>query len=374
MKQLLKVYFTILFCFLTLPLHAQLEKTALAMLGSPVDPASIGRGGAGAAHSDLLSGVSVNPAHVHQLNEWESFYNQQFFGSALVPNLRYFMAGGAYRLSEKDVVGATVRRFGFGIPVSNLGNTGPGDTYEMSIALIYGRQISRRFSTAVNLQYLRNSRGDIISLADPDQSQSINSFAVDLGFLFKGLWTGSTIEVDLPVNPELADMQKRAVGNGWNFGLSLLNFGPRIAYIDEAQSDPLPLTIQLGTTWYALRSPLLTIDGHADFQKLLLSFENSRAESPFDAIVNGWKDKTLKEGTYHFGADFMLFSVFLLQYGHIFAPGQVREDYRHTNSFGLAVQTRYFSVHFSKWLENASQSITNDNNYLLGVTFGEIEL
>ena len=351
--------------------QAQLETTAFPMFGSPIDGASVGRGGAGVAYAEVLSSISLNPAHILQIKRWESFYDQQFFGSSGVPGLNYFMAGGAYRLTDKDIVGATIRRFGFTVPSDNTGN---GGSFDMSIGLLYGRQLTPRLSAAVNVQFLRRSVGTFVNFADPEQSLAANSVAADVGLVFSGLLKASTISLDLPLNPELADMEKQESQSGIALGVSLLNFGPRVSLIDGSESDPLPLMLSTGITYHVLTSPVVRLDAHADFQKLLLDSDGTIPKAAHKALFSSWRGKPFKESSYHFGADMMLFSVFLLQYGHIYDPSQPQEGFQHTNSFGIALQTRYFSIHYSQWLEDAPQSIINDNNYLLGITFGELEL
>ena len=177
--------------------------------------------------------------------------------------------------------------FGFNVTFFNLGEqtrTGErGDvlgefrSYDMALSGAYGAQIGTNMSAGIGLKFIYShlaNKGAGIEQGDGTGS----SFAADLGFLWKP-------------------------ASGLSFGAALRNLGPKIAYIDAAQADPLPQHIVVGVAYEVMDT---------QYNDLLLSFDLYKpliADGSFVSnLATAWADEGLsnefKEMDLHVGGEY----------------------------------------------------------------------
>ncbi len=130
---------------------------------------------------------------------------------------------------------------------------------------------------------------------------------------------------------------------GLDASLVVQNVGPNITYVDQAQSDPLPMTVRLGAAYQILDSPL---------NKLLVSAEASKILANEDGLltrfVTGWEN--FDETIYGLGAEYTYLDLISLRGGYFLdQAGEVVGP-----SFGAGIQ------------------YTFDNRYKLTADFGMI--
>jgi hypothetical protein len=112
-------------------------------------------------------------------------------------------------------------------------------SWEGSFGGSFAMSLGDNVGVGMALKYIR------VSLAPADVTQdnvegSATSFGVDVGALWK-----------LP-------------HQHLNFGFAVTNMGPDLSFIDQEQSDPLPITARLGTAWTPISD---------DISNLLLTFD-----------------------------------------------------------------------------------------------------
>ena len=133
------------------------------------------------------------------------------------------------------------------------GNTlGTFSSYDFALAAIYGGQISKNMLAGISMKVIRSNLSSVG--AGIEKGKGIGtSFAVDVGFLYH-------------------------ITRKLNFGLSLRNMGPEIAYIDASQADPLPQNLMFGVAYKVLESQyndlLLALDLYKPPGEDLISFIN----------------------------------------------------------------------------------------------------
>jgi hypothetical protein len=154
---------------------------------------------------------------------------------------------------------------------------GTFSSYDLALSVAYGSAISEKMSAGMGLKFIRSNLAD--QGAGIERGKGVgNSFAADLGLLWK-------------VTPTL------------NFGAALRNLGPKIAYIDASQADPLPQHIVLGASYKVLDS---------EYNEVLLSLDVYKpliAEGSFASnLVKAWADEALsdefKEMDLHAGGEY----------------------------------------------------------------------
>lgn len=360
-------------CFVSFSLNAQNLFTALDFLKWPIDPVAIGRGESGTASAAGVQSLTFNPAHVNQLQSYQVFYNRQSFGEHVVSDFSYFMAGAAYRLKEEHTLAIYWRRFGFG----ETFRTDPlwvfnekFEPYDMSLGLVYGRRFGENLFGGVTLKYLRSFLGSF-----RDEDITANSWAFDLGINRVNLFPSLTFKPSGTVNSEfIKKIQKPNRFQGLNIGAALLNAGPRIAYIDERQADPIPQRLRVGIAYQAVSSEIFGLQALFDFEKELVHKDEGKmkADPFYKAWFTGWEGKTFKEAIYHFGIEVQLISIVNFRYGYRYEPLQEYFD-KGVSTLGFSVDTKYASLHYGKWIDKDNISALIRGSYVIGVSVGNIK-
>lgn len=159
-------------------------------------------------------------------------------------NITFFNLGEQTRTGERGDVLGTFR------------------SYDMALSAAYGAQISATMSAGIGLKFIYSrlaNQGAGIEQGDGTGS----SFAADLGFLWR------------PVP-------------SFSLGAALRNLGPKIAYIDAAQADPLPQHIVVGMAYEVMDT---------QYNDLMLSFDLYKpliADGSFASnLAKAWADEGL---------------------------------------------------------------------------------
>jgi hypothetical protein len=178
--------------------------------------------------------------------------NLAFMYSPLVPDLasdvNYQFLGYTSPAGKSGVWGVHLIYLSYGksIATDTEGNTLREFTsWEGGLAASYGMTFGENVGAGITLKYIR------VALAPADVTQdnvegSGSSFAVDVGSMWK--------------------LPRQHV----NLGLSVVNMGPDIAFIDREQSDPLPFTGRLGVAYTPLHDDVSNLIVTADLEQSLV--------------------------------------------------------------------------------------------------------
>ena len=160
--------------------------------------------------------------------------------------------------------------FGFNVALLNLGEQirtdergnqqGTFRSYDVAMSAAYGAHIGDNTSAGIGLKFIRSNLAD--AGAGIERGRGVgNSFAADLGFLWKPT-------------------------PSFSFGAALRNLGPKIAYIDADQADPLPQHIVVGVAYDVMDT---------QYNDLMLSFDLYKpliADGSFISnLVKAWADE-----------------------------------------------------------------------------------
>ena len=155
--------------------------------------------------------------------------------------------------------------------------TGTFSSYDLAVSAAYGADIADNMSAGIGLKYIRSNLAD--QGAGIEKGKGVgNSFAADLGFLWN-------------VTPQL------------NFGAALRNLGPKIAYIDASQADPLPQHIVVGAAYELMDSEFHDMLVSVDLYKPLI------ADGTFASnLLKSWTDEKMgdefREMDLHVGGEY----------------------------------------------------------------------
>jgi len=154
---------------------------------------------------------------------------------------------------------------------------GTFSSYDLAVSAAYGTEISSNMSAGIGLKFIRSNLAD--QGAGIERGKGVgNSFAADMGLLWR-------------ITPSL------------NLGAALRNLGPKIAYIDASQADPLPQHIVLGLAYELLETEYHDMLLSMDIYKPLID-DGSFAKN----LLTAWADESMgrefKEMDLHVGGEY----------------------------------------------------------------------
>lgn len=97
--------------------------------------------------------------------------------------------------------------------------------------------------------------------------------------------SGSTVAVD-------AGFLWRVPSKKLRFGAALTNLGPDISFIDQEQSDPLPVTLRVGTTFHPIKSDVNSLLFTFDLEQSLVWLIDSATDTRRSEIYHGGLEYT----------------------------------------------------------------------------------
>jgi len=204
----------------------------------------------------------------------------------LAPDLYYEYAGFNQNLPGWGVIGGNISFFSYGEQTrTEEFNPEPVDfwsAFDVAGSMSYAAKLSENLAAGVNMKL-------IYSRLSPEG-----------GAGEKGTGTGSTYAVDLGI-------LRRNIFGRLNAAAVLQNIGPNIAYVDEAQSDPLPRTLRLGLAFQALKSRMNHLLLVCEANKLLVDVVNDKPLAD-----------ELKELKLNGGVEYGYFNLLFLRSGYFY--------------------------------------------------------
>jgi len=237
-----------------------------------------------------------------------------WFGK-LFSDMYYFHLAGNNYYEDLGNVGfaATYMTFGKQDHLDEDGNLlSTFESYDLSAAVTYGYQTSQNTGVGLAFKFILS---DLAPEGTGSSEVGIKgrgmSYAFDLGVKHKTVDFGQILVS--PYNgvlsiyngiASLGGFQKAGLSeysilvDKLDFGLNLQNIGPNITYINESQSDPLPMNFRMGFSYRALESKYNKLCINADMNKML-----ANGDPIYKRILTSWTDD-FKDGDFASIADF----------------------------------------------------------------------
>jgi len=212
----------------------------------------------------------------------------------LYPGMYYEFLGITHPVpSYGGVLGVHVIYLTTGLTVATdeQGNTiAEWRTFDTSVKLSYGTLLRESLSLGIGAKFIMSylSPSWVIEqvLHRKAGGGTGTSWAFDISSLYK-IWPKR-------VRIHLGSSSYAITLNEMNIGVSLQNLGPNIKYTDTGESDPLPWTLRLGTSYTAIKTESNELQISTEFTKILVGiggvlsdlFKGSRT------VVSGEKEVT----------------------------------------------------------------------------------
>lgn len=199
------------------------------------------------------SACSWNPAGLAFL---ERRYNFTLMHTQLVPDwddVYYEYAAYAQRVEGLGTIGASLIYLTYGEQIATDPDSpeeiGRFNSYEVIPSVAYGTTIGENLAFGLNLKFVHVDLAPAQFTQD-QQKGAGSTFAADFGVLYR--------------------MQDGRL----MLGSALQHVGPRIAYIDEEQSDPLPRNLKLGVSYGLVADEMNDLTVCVEVNKSLVIIED----------------------------------------------------------------------------------------------------
>ena len=262
-------------------INAQGEAAVPFLLLAPDSRFSaIGESGAGLA--DNSSAIFWNPAGIAFLTGSEvsithSNWLPQF-------NLDLFYDYLSFRTYIEDISGnvtssITYMNFGEFIRTGENDPTplGTFSAFDAALTLGYATKLGTDWGVGMNFRIIHSQLS-----TQPTGEEEGSGVATTVSFDLAAMW-----------RPAELDLFGWKTENRFSIGANLSNLGPKITYIDQAQSDPIPTNLRLGMAFHLLKDEFNSLMFTLDFSKLLVSRDTSgQSDEFYEAIFSSWGDES----------------------------------------------------------------------------------
>jgi hypothetical protein len=291
------------------PINAQVEeintiRTGVELLGVHANAQSMGSGWVGAVASDLYTqnGLDQNPALLARNKDIIGFQFLNYIN--LLPklynrDLRIFQSA-YYQSFKKHAIGFSLRYHSIpdlallniiGVPTVNL------NAYEFFAQFNYAIRLSENFSLGTSFKYIHsNLTGGAV----------VQNMETSPGRVLAG-------DIGLDYRKNL--LQTESFDIRWNIGMSILNIGNKVRYVETAQGQFLPQTIKFGN--------MLTFKSKFsdnDYVAIDLSYQASKLLVPTPPKINPFNGEIIA------GMDPDVSVIRAIYQSFYDAPGVLNED------------------------------------------------
>lgn len=199
---------------------------------------------------------------------------------------------------------------------------GTFSSWEVAPSITYGYQVDKHLGVGAAFKFIHS---DLAPEGTGSSEEGIkgqgSTFAFDFGLKYT-----------------------RLLDTGLSLGLNIQNLGPNIVYINEEQSDPIPLNWRMGFSYQIIETPTMQFAFNGDMNKLLAN----RDHEWYERLILDWGDQSLddewSEVIWGTGGEFSYLNILNLRMGYIY--DRLGEIEGMTFGAGLSYEKNDFLVNF----------------------------
>ena len=301
-----------------------------------------GMGGSFVTISEDALATYYNPAGLAGQQDRQLTFMHTNWLPALVSDLYYEFFAYSQHVEGWGNIGANLIYFNMGEQIRTTEHqeeVGTFRSYDVVFSGSYGANISRNVALGITM------KGIYSHLADMGAGQE------------KGSGTGKTFGVDLGVlyHPPV---------QGLKLGATFRNMGPKIAYIDARQADPIPLHFVVGASYQVLDTEFSDVLAVLDFYKPLITSEGSWLK----ALATAWADEDIgdeiEQIDIHAGVEYTYSSFLSLRAGYSYdKDGDVK-----TPTFGFSLKYDWVQMDYA-YLTAQDTPLQDNSRFSLTLSF-----
>jgi hypothetical protein len=306
-----------------------------------------GMGEAFVALADEATAVWWNPAGLGFLQEkqFTAMY-ARWLPQFKLPDLYYSYLAYIHDVPDWGTFGANIIFLNLGETErrdENNRSLGNFSSFEMAFSGAYGAKVNENLTMGVALKIVYSSLSPVGAGAEKGTGTA-TAVAADIGLLYKATFL-----------------------RGLSMGADLSNMGPKVAYIDRAQADPLPTNLKLGVAYRIIDQEYNKLTVDTDINKELVVRHNDGTSDEFyTAMFTSWGDGDLiKSIIWNIGAEYWYGNLVGLRVGYWNDDlGKVFPV-----TFGVSLQYSVYRFDFSYLNAGENQPLTDTMRYSLSVAF-----
>jgi len=287
MKKVVFLFMTIMMFFgAQNNFFAQGEAAVPFLLLAP-DSRAGGIGESGTGLADNSAAIFWNPAGIAFLTGSEVSITHSNWLPQFNLDLFYdYLTYRQYIESLDGSVTASITYMNFGEFVRTSSQSpdpiGTFRSFDAALTLGYATKLSNDWGMGFNFRVIHSRLSD-----QPTEHEQGSGVATSVSFDIGAMWRPEILNI-----PFIGDM-----GNRFSIGANLSNLGPKITYIDQAQSDPIPTNFRLGFATRIFEDEYNSLTYTLDFSKLLVSrVDSGKTKDEFyKAIFTAWADQSFGE-------------------------------------------------------------------------------
>lgn len=266
--------------------HAQGEAAVPFLLLAP-DSRAGGIGESGTGLADNSAAIFWNPAGIAFLtgsevsithSNWLPQFNLDLFYDYLTYRQYIESIGGSVTAS------ITYMNFGEFVRTSSQSPDPIGTfrSFDAALTLGYATKVHNDWGLGFNFRVIHSRLSD-----QPTENEQGSGVATTVSFDVAAMWRPEELHI-----PLIGDM-----GNRISMGANLSNLGPKITYIDQDQSDPIPTNFRLGFAFRVFEDDFNSLTYTLDFSKLLVNRVDSgqTKDEFYEAVFTSWGDQSFNE-------------------------------------------------------------------------------
>lgn len=325
-----------------MPAHAQSEAGGAATLIAPSARAD----GMGRAHTAIANDANAiwwNPGGLAFLRGHDIALTYTQLVPDLADDVSWSYPAYAQHVEGWGGLGASVAYLSYGKSESTDEEGNPGEeftSYEVVPAIAYGTDLMENLGFGVALKLIRVDLAPEAVTLDGRAGRG-TTFAADLGGMFRvPQWKSS-------------------------FGAAISNLGPKIAYIDEDQADPLGRNIRLGAGYTPFETSVHKVVVALDATRFFISGQDGEPAEP-DSTITEEDEASRALGVFdvwNVGAEYEFNRLIALRAGYISDPKGTITDW----TFGLGIN--YRGIRFDYASVPQSEFLDRVNRFSLGYHF-----
>lgn len=220
-------------------------------------------------------------------------------------------------------------------------NEGTFSSYEIALTGTYGAEINPHLAMGVGLKLAYSH------LSDQGAGEE------------KGSGTATAIAADVGI------LHRAAFLRGLSLGANLSNMGPKVAYIDRAQADPLPTNLKMGFAYKIIDQEYNQLTIASDVNKELVKRDDKgRSDEFYEALFTAWSDGDLvKSLIWNVGVEYWYSTLVGLRAGYW--NDDLGKVFPYT--FGVSLRYSSYRFDFSYLTAGTNHPLTDTMRYSLSV-------
>lgn len=334
----------VLFCTTAVQAASVSQATLLFLKIAPgARPAGMGE--AFVAISDDASATWWNPAGLgFQHGQEFTMMYVRWLPQFNLSDLYYAYMSATYEVPEWGTFGGNVIFLNLGETQrtdEQARNLGTFSSYEIAVTGTYGAEINRHLAMGVGLKLAYSHLSDQ-GAGEEQGSGTATAVAADVGLLYKAPFF-----------------------RGLSLGANLSNMGPKVAYIDRAQADPLPTNLKMGFAYKIIDQEYNQLTIASDLNKELVKRDDKgHSDEFFEAMFTSWGDGDLiKSLIWNIGMEYWYSTLVGLRAGYW--NDHLGKVFPYT--FGVSLQYSSYRFDFSYLTAGTNHPLTDTMRYSLSV-------